>query len=95
VANSTVVFVIVDPVGVLGEDEVFCYLSQEIIDPRSGAATNAVKGPVLVTRSPCNLPTDIRKVTAVYKDELAQYRDVIIFPRVGKRPLCSLLSGGD
>lgn len=54
-----------------------------------------ITGDVLVTRSPCVLPSDIRKVTAVDKLELRTYQDVVVFPRNGHRSLCGLLGGGD
>jgi hypothetical protein len=51
-------------------------------------------GDVLVYRDPALLPTDVRKVTAVNKIELAELEDVVVFSAKGDRPLCGLLGGG-
>ncbi|KAJ1025352.1 hypothetical protein NDA13_004165 [Ustilago tritici] len=69
--------------------------------PRSAEAMTRLKlnhvpeGDVLVTRPPCLLPTDIRKVHAVVRPELNTYEDVVVFSIKGQGPLASLLSGGD
>ncbi|KAJ1029054.1 hypothetical protein NDA18_002683 [Ustilago nuda] len=69
--------------------------------PRSAEAMTRLKlnhvpeGDVLVTRHPCLLPTDIRKVRAVVRPELSTYEDVVVFSIKGQGPLASLLSGGD
>jgi hypothetical protein len=55
-------------------------------------------GPVLALRSPCKLPTDIQKLSAVYKPELAHLRNVIVMSansETCKRSPASDLSGGD
>lgn len=86
-------------------------LSDGIIDPETRQKIRSITGDVLVTRSPCVLPSgffhqlqcyqlltldlDIRKVKAVDKLELRTYQDVVVFPRNGHRPLAGLLGGGD
>ncbi|KAF4457327.1 hypothetical protein F53441_717 [Fusarium austroafricanum] len=50
---------------------------------------------VLVARSPAHLPSDIQKVKAVFKPELRQFKNVIIFSSLGDESLASKLSGGD
>jgi hypothetical protein len=78
----------------LAENEVFCSLSEPLVDPITLDSTSIIVGDVLVSREPCLLPTDVRKVKAVNKIELAYYKDVIIFPAKGEKALCSLLGGG-
>ncbi|CAE6452141.1 unnamed protein product [Rhizoctonia solani] len=62
-----------------------------------GMDEKAIVGPVLVTRNPCILPSDMRKVIAVDCPELwaAGYTDVIVFSVKGERSLASMLGGGD
>ncbi|KAF4966013.1 hypothetical protein FZEAL_10702, partial [Fusarium zealandicum] len=50
---------------------------------------------VLVSRCPAHLPSDIQKVKAVFKTELRQLKDVIVFSSLGKESLANKLSGGD
>lgn len=64
------------------------------MDEETGERMTTILGEVLVTRDPCVLPTDVRKVRAVNREELRGYYDVIVFPVVGHRALCSLLGGG-
>jgi RNA-dependent RNA polymerase len=46
-------------------------------------------------QNPAYLPTDIQRVKAVDKKELAHLTDVIVFSTKGNRSKVSLLSGGD
>ncbi|CBQ73079.1 conserved hypothetical protein [Sporisorium reilianum SRZ2] len=97
VARSAEAMVIPDPTGTLEEGEIqFRFSSDNIVDPDTRLRlTHVPEGQVLVTRHPCLLPTDIRKVRAVVRPELSLYKDVVVFSTKGKRPLASLLSGGD
>ncbi|PWZ02252.1 hypothetical protein BCV70DRAFT_156871 [Testicularia cyperi] len=97
VARSAEAMVIPDPTGTLEEDEIqFRFSGDAVVDPDSLLRCHHVPvGDVLVTRHPCLLPTDIRKVRAVVRPELSRYQDVVVFSTKGKRPLASLLSGGD
>ncbi len=97
VGRSAEAMVIPDPTGTLEEDEIqFRFSGDNIFDPDTKLVVQHVpEGDVLVTRHPCLLPTDIRKVRAVVRPELNMYRDVVVFSKKGQRPLASLLSGGD
>lgn len=79
-----------DEIGVLGEREVFC----QFTEPRTGQRL-IVTGDVLVGRSPCLHPGDIQLLQAKDHMSLRHLRDVIVFPRRGRRPIPSMLSGGD
>lgn len=93
---STVVFCAPDPLSVLEEHEVFISFSSAIQDPRTGVSESALEDiDVLVARNPAYLASDMQLRRAVYKHELRHYKNVIIFPTKGIRPLASLLSGGD
>jgi hypothetical protein len=50
---------------------------------------------VLVARSPIMQPSDVKKIRAVFREELMDYQDVIVFPSRGSAPLAGGLSGGD
>lgn len=97
VPRSAEAMVIPDPTGTLEEGEIqFRFKGDGIVDPETRLKLNHVpEGDVLVTRHPCLLPTDIRKVRATIRPELSRYEDVVVFSTKGQRPLASLLSGGD
>lgn len=90
VAKSTYAYMVADPLAILEEGEVHIAFStpfdQELmlhdID-------------LLVARLPAALPSDVQKVRAVFKIELKNFRDVIVFPSKGEHPLAEKLSGGD
>ena len=93
---STIVYCIADPYGVLAEDEVHLRFSMAWEDESSGFNETELDGfDVLVARSPAFLPSDVQRRKARCKSELRHFRDVIVFPTTGQRPLASLLSGGD
>jgi RNA-dependent RNA polymerase len=54
-----------------------------------------VTGKVVVTRSPCLHPGDIRLLTAVDKPELAHLVNVIVFSSKGLIPEQSKMAAGD
>ena len=96
VGDSTFLYCVPDPYGVLEEGEIFCSLSQKWKDPRTGISSCYIKGiDGLVARNPANHPSDIQRVKLVFKLELLGFQDVIIFSTKGARPLASYLSGGD
>ncbi|KAI5998175.1 RNA dependent RNA polymerase-domain-containing protein [Pisolithus albus] len=95
VMESAEAYVVPDPYGVLKEDEIHFRSSEPFIDPITGAQKDIIIGPVLVSRNPTRLPSDIQKVTAVSHPALANYFNVIIFPIKGKFTLASYLGGGD
>ncbi|GES78777.1 RNA-dependent RNA polymerase 6-like [Rhizophagus clarus] len=54
------------------------------------------KGPAVITRNPCLHPGDLRKVVAVSNiPELSHLKNCVVFSQKGRKPLPSLLSGGD
>jgi RNA-dependent RNA polymerase len=78
----------------LQEGEIYVRFSEAVVDPVTLDPVSVLTGDVLVLREPTLLPTDVRKVKAVNKIELAMYSDVVIFPSKGKHALCALLGGG-
>ncbi|EPQ58296.1 hypothetical protein GLOTRDRAFT_36051 [Gloeophyllum trabeum ATCC 11539] len=94
---SCTAFIVPDPVGVLEAGEIQILCSDRVMKPSDGSdeLTNVIIGDVVVGRNPCKLPTDVQKVRAVQKDELREYRDVIVFSTKGDRSLASKLGGGD
>ncbi|KAI6136111.1 RNA dependent RNA polymerase-domain-containing protein [Pisolithus sp. B1] len=95
VTESVEAYVVPDPYGVLNEDEIHFRSSEPFIDPITGAQQDIIVGPVLVSRNPTRLPSDIQKVTAISHPKLANYFNVIMFPTKGKFTLASYLGGGD
>lgn len=81
---------VVDELGVLGPREIFCQYKHVTTEK-----PKVVTGPVTVGRSPCLHPGDIQPLTAVDVPQLRHLVDVIVFPRVGRRPIPSMLCGGD
>ncbi|EJD03544.1 uncharacterized protein FOMMEDRAFT_154620 [Fomitiporia mediterranea MF3/22] len=78
-----------DPHGVLEEDEIFFRCSEPISDPTVSIDPHTFLGPVLVSRNPTRVASDVQKVTAVHHDKLLSYTDVIIFSVKGARSLAN------
>lgn len=99
IEQSISAFIVPDSLGILAPDEVFVSFSGAgPIDPDTRCPTSHLLGEVLIFRSPCKLPTDIRKFTAVYKPELCHLKDCIIMSASATlcdRSPASFLSGGD
>ncbi|KAJ7599279.1 RNA dependent RNA polymerase-domain-containing protein [Mycena floridula] len=92
---SVTAFVIPDHYGVLGPDEIQIKSSTNNLLRSDGLESNVILGDVLLTRSPCKLPTDVRKVKAVEHPMLADMVDVIVCNIKGARRLLDFLGGGD
>ncbi|EEP78935.1 predicted protein [Uncinocarpus reesii 1704] len=92
IPESTYAYCIADPYEVLAEDEVHFGFSKPW---ESYGYTDLDGVDVLLGRNPAHLPNDIQKRRAVFKKELRHFKDVIVFPTVGKVPLAGMLSGGD
>lgn len=94
--QSTVVFCAPDPRGVLAEREVYIGFSERKQHPKTDMLDDVLNNvDVLVARNPAYLASDMQKRRAVFKPELRQYKNVILFSTKGTTPLASLLSGGD
>ncbi|KAI0005558.1 RNA dependent RNA polymerase-domain-containing protein [Russula compacta] len=94
VRQSAEAFIVPDPFGVLEEGEIHFRSSQELGDPLTETNVYSVRGPVLVSRNPTMVASDIQKVEAVEYEQLADYINVIVFSTKGSRSLASLLAGG-
>ncbi|PYH48858.1 RNA dependent RNA polymerase [Aspergillus saccharolyticus JOP 1030-1] len=93
---STYAFCIADPYGILKEDEVHLGFSTNWRDGQGQFDDIMLEGfEILVGRLPAHLPSDIQRRKAVWKKELRHFKDVIVFPSVGKVALAHMLSGGD
>ncbi|EIW86830.1 hypothetical protein CONPUDRAFT_115565 [Coniophora puteana RWD-64-598 SS2] len=95
VPMSCIAWMVPDPFGILAPDEVHIRSSQDNLLQKDGSKAQTVLGSVLLTRHPCKLPTDVQKVTAVQRGELAGYTDVIVCSIQGDRRFADLLAGGD
>ncbi|KAI9660480.1 MAG: hypothetical protein M1821_009830 [Bathelium mastoideum] len=95
-SRSTNAIGIADPEGVLAPGEIHLAFSREFHDERSGELISYLhQKTALVARHPTLRRSDIQKVRAVFKHELAHIRDVVVFPRRGQIPLAHKLQGGD
>lgn len=94
VGQSAYMYMVVDFLGVLEEDEVHVGFSSTF---REGDFSDVLLHgmEVLVARSPAHLVSDVQKVRAVFKTELRALKDVIVFSAKGNVPLADKLSGGD
>ncbi|KAH7248283.1 RNA dependent RNA polymerase-domain-containing protein [Fusarium solani] len=94
VGQSTYAFMAVDFQKILDADEVhFCFSSSFNDGTRELHDLGGMD--VLVGRCPAHLPSDIQKVKAVFRPELRNLKDIVIFPCTGDEPLAQRLSGGD
>ncbi|KAI0372068.1 hypothetical protein BV20DRAFT_1065820 [Pilatotrama ljubarskyi] len=103
VPMSCSAFIVPDPYGVLGPNEIHVKCSRRAFIDQEGRATDLVIGDALVTRHPCKVPSDVQKVKAVFNDRLRHYCDVIVISTKShmwqgqslNRHLASLTGGGD
>ncbi|KAI0249507.1 RNA dependent RNA polymerase-domain-containing protein [Lactifluus subvellereus] len=95
VPQSAEAFIIPDPFGVLEEGQIQFKSSRELKDPLTETNVYVIRGPVLLSRNPTMVASDIQKVEAVEHERLADYLNVIVFSTKGSRSLASLLAGGD
>ncbi|KAF9534243.1 RNA dependent RNA polymerase-domain-containing protein [Crepidotus variabilis] len=95
VPMSASAFLVPDTEGILEEGEVFFKSSRREFRLPDGTETDVITGPVLVTRNPCKLPTDVRKMTAVDRPGLHHMVDVIVFSTKGSKRAADWLGGGD
>ncbi|GLB39244.1 putative RNA-dependent RNA polymerase [Lyophyllum shimeji] len=93
--QSAIAFVVPDPYSVLGPDEIQVKSSRRNLISQDGLPTDMILGDVLLTRNPCKLPTDVRKVRAVEHSLLRHFTDVIVCSVQGYRRLLDFLAGGD
>lgn len=96
VPRSAYMYMTVDFQGVLEEDEVHIGFSSRFVTEDAEFSAKLLRGiDVLVARAPAHLPSDVQRVRAVFKTELNDLEDVIVFSSKGSVPLASKLSGGD
>ncbi|KAI8969425.1 RNA dependent RNA polymerase-domain-containing protein [Trametes punicea] len=103
VPMSCSAFIVPDPHGVLGPNEIHVKCSRRDFTDADGRKTDIILGDVLVTRHPCKVPSDVQKVKAVFHEKLRHYCDVIVVStkshvyqgRPLNRHLASLTGGGD
>ncbi|KAG8166096.1 hypothetical protein KVR01_004648 [Diaporthe batatas] len=93
---SAYLFMVVDFQNVLEEGQVQIAFSDRFRSDTDDWEGTMVHGrDVLVARSPAHFPSDIQRVKAVFKPELAHLQNVIVFSAKGETPLADMLSGGD
>jgi hypothetical protein len=96
VGQSAYAYMAIDFWGILAENEVHLGFSSNFSDPVSGWSDTILHNTdVLVARAPSHFISDIQKVKAVFKPELAALKDVIVFSVKGNVALADKLSGGD
>ncbi|KAF7323769.1 Dimethylaniline monooxygenase [Mycena kentingensis (nom. inval.)] len=95
VSQSASAFVVPDYLRVLGEEEIHFKSSRREFPQEGGMISDIVLGDVLMTRNPCKVPSDCRKIKAVRCKEYSDTLDVIVCSVAGKRRLLDFLAGGD
>lgn len=95
VGRSAYLYMVMDFWGVLEEDEVHVAFSTAFEADEAWSKTMVQGTDVLVARSPAHFISDIQRVKAVFKPELADLTDVVVFSGKGNVPLADKLSGGD
>ncbi|KAK0717500.1 RNA dependent RNA polymerase-domain-containing protein [Lasiosphaeria miniovina] len=96
IGRSAYMFMVVDFLGVLEENEIHVGFSSRFRDEsRDTSYTLLADCDVLVARSPAHFVSDVQRVRAVFKSELHSLKDVIVFSSKGNTPLAKKLSGGD
>jgi hypothetical protein len=99
VERSLSAFMVPDSQGILAPDEIFVSFSGNgPLDPVTGCPMSHISGDVTAYRSPCKLPTDVRKFKAIWRPELAHLKNCIVLSassELCKRSPESYLSGGD
>lgn len=87
---------VADPYGILAPGEVHIQFTKSFVDEVSRECLNFLDNRnVLVARNPALRRSDIQKVRATFKIELAHLKDVAVFPTRGSFPLAGKLQGGD
>lgn len=93
---SAYFFMVVDFQSLLEEGEVHIAFSDRFKSDTGDWEGTMIHGrDVLVARSPAHFPSDIQRVKAVFRPELAHLQNVIVFSAKGTTPLADKLSGGD
>ncbi|CAI6336529.1 unnamed protein product [Periconia digitata] len=94
--RATFLFGVADPLGVLNPGEVHVEFSTPFVDETTGCTFRALNNiDLLVARQPACRRSDIQKVRAVKRPELAHLVDVVVFPSRGQYPMAGKLQGGD
>lgn len=96
VGRSAYMYMVIDFLGVLEENEIHVGFSSKFRDESGDTSyTLLADCDVLVARSPSHFVSDVQKVRAVFKSELHSLKDVVVFSSKGNIPLAKKLSGGD
>jgi hypothetical protein len=96
IGKATNLIGIADPSGVLQPGEIHVHFSSNFIDEMTGESYSSLNSiDVLISRQPSLRRSDMQKVRAVFKPELAHLVDVVVFPTRGRFPLAGKLQGGD
>jgi len=94
--KATYLLGIADPHGILEPGEVHCNFMENFVDEFSNETFFCLDDmDLLIARQPACRRSDIQKVRATFKMELAYLPDVVIFPSKGQFPLAGKLQGGD
>lgn len=95
VGRSAYLYMVIDFLGILEENEVHIGFSTAFEADDDWSETMIHGTDILVARSPSHFVHDIQRVQAVFRPELAALKDVVVFSSKGDIPLAEKLSGGD
>ena len=95
VFKSRYLLMVPDPTGLLKENEIFLQISGSDESEENGKMIGILTTKVIVTRTPCHLPSDIRLLRAVDYPQLRNMIDCVVLSVRGSASQASLMSGGD
>ncbi|KAK0423323.1 hypothetical protein QR680_008078 [Steinernema hermaphroditum] len=95
--QGRMLFGVVDESGLLQYGQIFCQLTSNIFMkmPGPSVSKHVLEGPVLMTKNPAIVASDVRMFQAVNIPELHHLVDVVVFPRYGPRPHSDEMAGSD
>ncbi|CAJ0595851.1 unnamed protein product [Cylicocyclus nassatus] len=88
---------VIDDTGQLQYGQVFVQYTEHrhLKTPPPQASKKVLTGKVMLTKSPCIVPGDVRVFNAVDIPDLHHLCDVVVFPQHGPRPLTDQMAGSD
>ena len=79
---------VIDEYAILKHEQVYMRIS-------TNGSSSVITGKVVITKSPCLHPGDIKVLEAINAPELAHLVNVLVFPQKGPRPHPNECSGSD
>ena len=88
IPESALLMGVIDEYAILKHEQVYMRIS-------TNGSSSVITGKVVITKSPCLHPGDIKVLEAINAPELAHLVNVLVFPQKGPRPHPNECSGSD